>query len=108
MRRINFSRYSNVRRPFNNMSGFLIGALRSRINDFVPSGISTDDYDLMKRLEDCFDDLKVLLESLSSKKGNRMQLRMVFEPVSDKFSKMIRRAAQRSKRELNDVEITYF
>lgn len=83
---------------FNNMPGFSIGAIQSLRNIIRFNAISTAKIGNMSKVEKCCEKLfNDILMKLSSKQGNREQLRMVFNDFDHKFTETLRKKINTNK-----------
>jgi hypothetical protein len=82
---------------FNNMPGFLISAVQKLKNKFKFNDLVTQKTGLMNQIRECAIKLtqKILME-LSSKEGNREQLRMVFNDVDEDFNHDLKQKSKKS------------
>ena len=85
------------RKIFNNMPGFLISAIQSFKIQLRFYEVFTSKVGLLQKVTKCYEKLQEILMKLSSKQGNREQLRMLFNDVDEKFAIILSRKARKSK-----------
>ena len=80
------------------MPGFLISAIQSFKTQLRFYEVFTSKVGLLQKVTKCYEKLvEEILMKLSSKQGNREQLRMLFNDVDEKFAIILSRKARKNK-----------